>query len=166
MTTVGPGRITVSVQIAVDAEEEPTSHLPAAAAVRRWARAALSDQDRGGEITVRMVGSEEGAALNQRYRHKSGPTNVLSFPYGPPEETMMPLLGDIVICAPVVNAEAHAQGKTPDAHWAHMVVHGVLHLLGYDHETDREARDMEALEAALLQRLGYSDPYGESARSA
>jgi len=159
-------RITVSVQAAVEPAEVPKSLLPAAVAVRQWARAVLSQQGRGGEVTVRIVGAEEGAALNQRYRHKTGPTNVLSFPYGPPEETMSLLLGDIVICAPVVLAEAGAQGKAPDAHWAHMVVHGVLHLLGYDHETDREARDMEALEAALLRRLGYSDPYGENARSA
>ena len=159
-------RITVTVQTAVDPAQVAKSQLPATAAVRRWVRAALAHHDRGGELTVRIVGAEEGAALNQRYRHKSGPTNVLSFPYGPPEETMTHLLGDIVICAPVVIAEARGQGKTPDAHWAHMAVHGVLHLLGYDHETDREARDMEALEVTLLQRLGYSDPYGESARSA
>lgn len=162
-----PGeRITVSVQAAVEPAEVPKSRLPAAASVRRWARTALSRHGRGGEVTVRIVGEDESAALNERYRHKTGPTNVLSFPYGPPEETMTPLLGDIVVCAPVVLAEAHAQGKAADAHWAHMVVHGVLHLLGYDHETDREARDMETLEAALLQQMGYSDPYGDSAHSA
>lgn len=159
-------RVTVSVQTAVEAAEVAKLQLPTAAVVRQWARAALSHHGRGGEVTVRIVGAGEGAALNRRYRHKAGPTNVLSFPYGPPEETMTPLLGDIVICAPVVLAEARAQDKPVDAHWAHMVVHGVLHLLGYDHETEREARDMEALEAALLRRLGYPDPYGESARSA
>lgn len=159
-------RIAIAVQAVVEPAEAAKSKLPAAAAVRRWARTVLSHHGRGGEVTVRIVGEQESAALNERYRHKTGPTNVLSFPYGPPEQTMTPLLGDIVICAPVVLAEARAQGKTAEAHWAHMVVHGVLHLLGYDHETDGEARDMEALEATLLRHMGYPHPYGESARSA
>ena len=111
------------------------------------------------DLTVRIVDAAEGAELNQRWCHKPGPTNVLSFPANGEEEIAPELLGDIVICAPVVLREAEEQGKDTEAHWAHLVVHGALHLLGFDHLKEPEARAMEQLETEILIRLGYSDPY-------
>jgi probable rRNA maturation factor len=109
---------------------------------------------------VRVVGAAESRELNARWRGKDKPTNVLSFPSGAaiPGEAAMEL-GDIVICAPVVAREAREQGKAPRAHWAHMIVHGTLHLLGFDHEREHEARRMEAREVAILESFGYSSPY-------
>ncbi len=130
--------------------------LPTTQRIRQWARAVLHGRVDAAEITIRIVGCEEMAALNQTWRNKPGATNVLSFPL---EE--VPLVGDIIICAEVVVAEAFAQGKSLDAHWAHMVVHGVLHLLGYDHVEVAEAEIMEGEEAALLAGLGFADPYQE-----
>lgn len=155
-----PLRIHVDVQPAVDPREVDGRRLPSTARIRRWVRAVLAHEHRCGELTVRMVGEVEGTALNERYRRKKGPTNVLSFPGGEAGPQLMPTpLGDVVICAPVVEREAGAQGKTVDAHWAHLVVHGVLHLLGYDHGTPRQARVMESLETRILAQLGYPDPY-------
>lgn len=153
------------------------SDVPAAATLRAWARAAAagrgetggraseSDAVRGGragELTIRIVGTAESAELNARYRGKRGPTNVLSFdgelPDLPGADLVAPL-GDLVICAPVVVAEAAEQCKTPEAHWAHMVVHGVLHLLGYDHEADSDAQIMEERERNILFKLGFPDPW-------
>jgi probable rRNA maturation factor len=134
--------------------------VPAAAQLKRWARGALGTGVRG-EITLRIVGAEESAELNARYRRKRGPTNVLSFPAGTPAapaDEVLPF-GDVVICAEVVEREAREQGKRPAAHWAHMVVHGVLHLQGYDHEKVRDASIMEARERELLADLGFPDPY-------
>ncbi len=134
--------------------------VPAAAQLKRWARSAIESGVRG-EVTVRVVAAEESAQLNSRYRGKKGPTNVLSFaaeaPAGAADE-LLPL-GDVVICADVVEREAREQGKAPAAHWAHMVVHGVLHLQGYDHEKVPDASVMEAREQALLAGLGFPDPY-------
>jgi len=132
--------------------------LPSESAIRRWVAAALSDQG-DVELTVRVVGREESRALNRDYRGKDRETNVLSFPADLPDGVDVPLLGDIVICAPLVADEAVAQGKSPDVHWAHLTVHGVLHLIGYDHETIEEAEEMESLEVALLGSLGIADPY-------
>ncbi len=126
--------------------------MPVPRELRRWARAALGR--RGGEVTVRVVGGAESRALNKRYRNKDRPTNVLSFPYDEPG-----VLGDVVICAAVVNREAREQGKTAAAHWAHMVVHGVLHLLGFDHIRPGDAKVMENRERAILARLSFPDPY-------
>lgn len=130
----------------------PPAGIPSAASLRGWAAAARG-RKRGG-ITIRLVDAAESRTLNRGYRGMDKPTNVLSFPMGEPD-----YLGDIVICAPVVAAEALAQGKTARAHWAHMVVHGVLHLLGYDHVAEGEAVRMESLERKLLARLGFPDPY-------
>ena len=129
--------------------------------LRRWIAAALASQRVEGdtEISVRLVDAEEMATLNQTYRGVAGPTNVLSFPAELPAELGLPLLGDIVICAPVVRAEAVAQDKRADAHWAHMAVHGTLHLLGYDHIEENEAIAMEALESTILAGLQYPCPY-------
>ena len=111
---------------------------------------------RGGQVTVRFVDAEEGQALNREFRHKDYATNVLSFPY----ETDPVICGDLVICAPVVEREANEQGKSLEAHTAHLIVHGMLHLQGYDHETSKaEARRMENHERAILRELGYADPY-------
>jgi probable rRNA maturation factor len=126
--------------------------LPLRADFVRWARAALVG---GGEITIRLVDAEEGQALNQEYRGKDYATNVLSFPY----ETEPVVMGDLVICPAVVAKEAAEQCKALDAHYAHLVVHGMLHLQGWDHIEDTEAEDMEAEEIRLLTGLGYLDPY-------
>ncbi|MEJ8567423.1 rRNA maturation RNase YbeY [Elongatibacter sediminis] len=132
--------------------------VPDIARFESWVRGAAAGLE-AAELTVRVVGREESARLNERYRSKTGPTNVLSFPAELPAEIDLPLLGDIVICAPLVDEEARAQGKEPVAHWAHLVVHGVLHLRGYDHEEQAAAEHMEGLEKDILESLGFSDPY-------
>lgn len=127
--------------------------------VRRWVQAALQN---AAEITVRFVGEEEGQALNRDYRGKDYATNVLSFVYAS-EPDPGPISGDLVLCAPVVAREAQQQNKTLEAHYAHLLVHGVLHLQGFDHETAKEARIMEAREREIVTRLGYIDPYAGDA---
>lgn len=142
----------------------PATGLPGEAEIIRWAQAALADQR--GSITVRIVDEQEGGALNHAYRHKRGATNVLSFPFEPPEAvaaSVQDYLGDIVICAPVVAREALGQHKPLKAHWAHMVVHGCLHLTGFDHQHEAEARTMKALETRILNKLSYPNPYLEQA---
>jgi probable rRNA maturation factor len=150
--------VVVTVQSSSRAAKVPTPAL-----LKKWARAALAGDARG-ELTVRIVGEKESAELNARYRKKKGPTNVLSFPATSaqlPPAAVAELLpfGDLVICADVVAREAREQGKTAAAHWAHMVVHGTLHLQGYDHEKPRDAKVMEARERELLATLGFPDPY-------
>ena len=129
--------------------------------IRRWASAAVG-AGRSGEITIRIVGEAESAELNERYRGRTGPTNVLSFPAeidGPlPDGESLPL-GDIVVCAPLVEREAAEQGKALEAHFAHLVVHGALHLVGYDHEDDADAEVMEGRERQVLAGFGFADPY-------
>ncbi|TAK72797.1 MAG: rRNA maturation RNase YbeY [Gammaproteobacteria bacterium] len=138
--------------------------VPAASLLRKWAKQALREQLPRAEVTIRVVNVDEMTELNTTYRHKKGPTNVLSFPFDMPEGMMekQPILGDIIICAEVVNREAREQNKAPQAHWAHMIVHGIFHLLRYDHETEAEAEVMEALEIKTLRILGFEDPYHES----
>ncbi len=136
--------------------------MPSPARLRAWAEAALGGTR--GELVIRIVGNGESRALNHRFRKKDKPTNVLSFPGEPSPLTAVPQagegnLGDVVICAPVVNREAREQGKAPAAHWAHMVVHGVLHLQGFDHIRTAEAKVMEDRERAILARLSFPDPY-------
>jgi probable rRNA maturation factor len=135
----------------------PAAGVPAAPSLRAWALAALEDATPG-ELTIRVVDEAESAELNGKFRQMPHPTNVLAFPYDA-EALSEPVLGDLAICAPVVVREAAEQHKDPNAHWAHMVVHGVLHLLGYDHNTDGEAAQMEAKERQILERLGFPDPY-------
>lgn len=137
------------------------SEVPDAASFERWYQAAL--QGDAAEVVIRVVDEDESAELNSQYRHKAGPTNVLSFPFEAPPGVDTEILGDLVICAPVVEREAREQGKELHAHWAHMVVHGMLHLQGYDHIDDDEAMTMEAEEVAILQRLGFANPYGDLA---
>ena len=132
--------------------------VPPERAFQEWARLAWQGEDPC-EVTVRIVGTEESQALNRQYRGKDKPTNVLYFPFEPPAGITVPLAGDLVICAPVVEDEAREQRKSLDAHWAHMVVHGMLHLQGYDHIEDEDAEVMEALEVRLLAQLGFGNPY-------
>lgn len=135
--------------------------LPAVAKLRHWARSALAGRRRDAELSIRIVDAAESRALNRAYRGQDKPTNVLAFPADLPPELKLPLLGDLVICREVVEAEAAAQAKPPEAHWAHMVVHGTLHLLGFDHESATEAVTMEALETEIIAELGWPDPYEE-----
>lgn len=131
---------------------------PPAAAIVRWAQAAYLETGDAG-VVIRIVDVPESATLNHRYRHREGPTNVLSFPFEVPPGVNSDHLGDVVICAPVVEAEADLQSKNADAHWAHMVIHGTLHLQGFDHEDKVSARDMEDAETRILEGLGYPAPY-------
>lgn len=153
--------VVVDVQYALDGTAEGKGELPTPRDFERWVAAALAGRCAAGELTVRIVGLDEGTALNETYRQRRGPTNVLSFPFENTPEMELPLLGDLVICAPVVRREAQEQHKTPQAHWAHLTVHGSLHLLGYDHEEAGEAEIMERLESDILAGLGYADPYGD-----
>lgn len=139
----------------------PRAGLPAAASYRRWVAAALAGAGhrRPAELSIRLVDADEGRALNRQYRGKDRPTNVLSFPAELPPGVPVPLLGDIVLCAPVIAAEAAAQGKPLRDHHAHLTVHGVLHLLGHGHDDDTAAAAMEALETRILAGLGLPDPY-------
>lgn len=147
-------RLLLSVQ-----KETRARGLPRAASLEGWARAALTGSGPGtATVTVRLVDGRESAALNRRYRKKSGPTNVLSFSYELPRGTRG-LMGDLVLCAPLVEREAAMQGKARRAHWAHMMVHGIMHLRGFDHIDPRDAEAMEAAESRILKHLGFPDPY-------
>ncbi|BBM02210.1 rRNA maturation RNase YbeY [Microbulbifer sp. GL-2] len=135
------------------------TYLPSDDDIRSWVIAALPAHRKEVELAVRIVDEDESQQLNHQYRGKDKPTNVLSFHTDFPAELNLPLLGDLVICAPIVQMEADQQGKSLPAHWAHMLVHGTLHLLGYDHIDDAEAEVMEQLETKLLAQLGFADPY-------
>jgi probable rRNA maturation factor len=160
--TKGPIRLDVSVGYAV-----PRAGLPSALSFRKWIAAALANRIREADLAVRIVGTREGRALNRHYRGKDYATNVLSFPaeldetIKLPKGVTMPLLGDLVLCAPVVAREAREQKKPLAAHYAHLTVHGTLHLLGWDHADDKDAECMEQLERDILAGLGISDPYRE-----
>lgn len=146
--------IAVDVQYAIDA-----AGLPAEGDFSRWVETVLKERKVDGEICIRIVDAEESQSLNAEYRGKDKPTNVLSFPFEVPPGIPVTLLGDLVICAEVVATEADEQEKALFDHWAHMVVHGTLHLLGFDHINDDDAEEMEALERTLLARLNIADPY-------
>ena len=149
------GKMIIDLQIVCEQE----SGLPTAEQIEQWATAAVEPQSDEVEMTVRIVDEAESHALNLNYRGKDRPTNVLSFPFECPDEVELPLLGDLVICRQVVEREAQEQDKPLMAHWAHMVVHGSLHLLGYDHIEDDEAEEMESLETQIMTGLGFADPY-------
>ena len=149
------GSIFVDLQIAT----ENIEGLPTEEQIVQWATAAVQPAGDEVEMTVRIVDEAESHELNLTYRGKDRPTNVLSFPFECPDEVELPLLGDLVICRQVVEREAADQEKPLMAHWAHMVVHGSLHLLGYDHIEDNEAEEMESLETQIMQGLGFDDPY-------
>ena len=137
--------------------------VPSSASFRKWVAAALADRDAPAEVAIRIVGVDEGRELNRQYRGRDYATNVLSFPAerpdGLPDDVELPGLGDLVICADVVAREAAEQSKRPADHYAHLTVHGVLHLLGWDHVDDSEAEAMEAREREILAGLGIADPY-------
>ena len=160
--TKGPIRLDVSVGYAV-----PRAGLPSALSFRKWIAAALANRIREADLAVRIVGTREGRALNRHYRGKDYATNVLSFPADAaegvklPRGVKMPLLGDLVVCAPVVAREAKEQAKALNDHYAHLTVHGALHLLGWDHDNDKDAGCMERLEREILAGLGIEDPYQE-----
>ncbi|HGN1707399.1 TPA: rRNA maturation RNase YbeY [Providencia rettgeri] len=147
--------IILDLQIACDNPEG----LPSEALFERWLAAVLPKFQAQSEVTIRIVDEAESHHLNLTYRGKDKPTNVLSFPFEAPPEIELPLLGDLIICRQVVEQEAVEQQKTAEEHWAHMVIHGCLHLLGYDHIEDDEAEEMEGLETEILAELGYDDPY-------
>ncbi len=149
----------LDVQLAESIEQLNT--LPTEEQLSLWASTALLGRTEfeEPELTIRLTDEEESQALNSEYRGKDKPTNVLSFPFEMPPGIPLELLGDLIICVGVVEREAQEQAKTTEAHWAHMVIHGCLHLLGYDHIKDDEAEEMEALERDLLASLGYPDPY-------
>ena len=156
--TVGPVRLDVSVSYAV-----PRAGVPSAVSFRRWVAAALENRIREADLAIRIVGAKEGRSLNRHFRGKDYATNVLSFPAelpeGLPKGVKVPLLGDLVICAPVVAREAKEQKKALAAHYAHLTVHGALHLLGWDHDNEADAICMEHLEREILAGLGIEDPY-------
>jgi probable rRNA maturation factor len=147
-------RVSLAVQYAV-----APARLPTPAMLRKWASAAV---DREANVTLRFVGKREGRALNARYRGAAHPTNVLAFVY----DASPRIEGDVVLCAPVLREEARAQRKQLADHCAHLVVHGMLHLQGYDHDTDRAARAMEARESAILATLGVPDPHARASARA
>ncbi len=157
----GPAR----TPLLVDLVREGRDWAPTVAEIRAWASAALGRRGAGAELAVRIVRAAESKRLNAHYRGRNQPTNVLSFPVpelpatdAGPQGAPRPL-GDLVICASVVRDEARQQHKAIKAHWAHLVIHGALHLLGYDHERDAEARRMERREVAVLKRFGITNPY-------
>lgn len=156
-------RVELDVQYALEGAGAGGGALPSVEALETWARAALAGRRPAAQLVVRIVGECESRELNECYRGRQGPTNVLSFGFEHPELLDPPLLGDVVVCAPLVEREAAEQGKAAQAHWAHLVVHGVLHLLGHDHEEEGEALIMEGMEREILTGLGFPDPYaGES----
>ncbi len=144
--------------------ENPENYpgIPAEADLLHWAQAAWSEDHEAG-VVLRIVGEAESRAFNRDYRDKDYPTNILSFPYDmpalPDEEEEAEYLGDLVVCLPILEREASEQGKSFTQHWAHLLIHGLLHLQGYDHINDDEAEEMEALETDILARLGFPDPY-------
>ncbi|MGO1295978.1 MAG: rRNA maturation RNase YbeY [Vibrio sp.] len=147
--------IELDLQLACDSAE----HLPSEERYTRWLTQAVSRFREQAEVTIRIVDEPESHQLNLDYRGKDKSTNVLSFPFEAPPGFEIDLLGDLVICRQVVEREAKEQNTTLDSHWAHMVVHGSLHLLGYDHIEDDEAEIMESLETDIMQQMGYADPY-------
>ena len=147
--------IELDLQIACENEKD----LPSEKDFMSWLNAVLPQFQPQAELTIRIVDEKESHELNHQYRGMDKPTNVLSFPFETPPEIEIDLLGDLIICRKVVEKEAVEQNKPLLAHWAHMVVHGSLHLLGYDHIEDEEAEEMESLETELMQEMGFEDPY-------
>ncbi|CAD6874895.1 rRNA maturation RNase YbeY [Methylomonas fluvii] len=150
----------------IDMQIATSAPHPELGQFQQWADAALAIFEDGAdsELVIRLVDAEEISELNQQYRHKSGPTNILSFPFEAPAGMDMDLLGDLVICAPLIAQEASQQNKLAEHHWAHITIHGVLHLLGYDHIEDQDAEQMEALEIEILSKLGIANPYMEDGK--
>jgi probable rRNA maturation factor len=151
----------MAYQIDIESNSQ-SQQIPSVADLERWISVALQSQKlEEAEVSIYIVDEDESQELNAQYRGRDYPTNVLSFPADIAEEVGVPLLGDLVVCAPVVEREAQEQGKTLQAHWAHMLIHGTLHLVGFDHIDDDEAEAMETLETLILTSLGYPAPYQE-----
>lgn len=146
----------LELQVATTSNDYPTE-----AQFQLWLDTALAGREQDAEVVIRLVDHAESAELNSQYRHKNGPTNILSFPFEAPPGVELDLLGDLLVCAPLIVSEATEQNKLPLHHWAHITVHGVLHLLGYDHLDDQEAEQMEALEIDILHKLNIANPYLE-----
>jgi probable rRNA maturation factor len=138
-----------------------SKQLPSTLLFQQWLDVALSELSSPAEVVIRIVDEAEMTELNQAYRHKTGATNILSFPFEVPDGLQLNLLGDLVVCAPIIEREAVTQGKPLEHHWAHIVIHGVFHLLGYDHGDETEAEEMEALEINALKKLHINNPYQE-----
>ena len=146
--------LSIDIQKACASDDSPDED-----SIKRWVSAAIRDERDECELSIRIVDEQESADFNQRYRGKSGATNVLSFPFDAVTPEPLPILGNLVICAPVLVREASEQQKTTTAHWAHIVIHGVLHLLGYDHIEDQDAEQMESLETEIMLILDFPPPY-------
>lgn len=147
----------IEVQMETESDDVPESGL-----LQTWVDAALNEYPADSEVVIRIVDKHEISQLNESYRAKSGPTNILSFPFDAPDYIETDLLGDMIVCAPVLAEEALAQHKRLQDHWAHIIVHGVLHLLGYDHTEENEAQAMEAKEIEILAQLNIDNPYNEA----
>jgi probable rRNA maturation factor len=159
MTATTPSEIELQLDVQLAIEND--SNLPTEEQLILWATAALLNRTEyeEPELTIRIVDEDESQELNYEYRGKNKPTNVLSFPFEAPAHVPIPLLGDLIVCKQVVEREAIEQEKTLTSHWAHMIIHGCLHLLGYDHIDDEEAEEMEGIEKVLMTELGFEDPY-------
>lgn len=151
----------MAIELDLQLATEKQDNLPGKEEFQLWLDSAVTLFQQDAEVTIRLVDAEESQQLNSEYRGKDKPTNVLSFPFEAPPGIELNLLGDLIICKQVVETEASDQGKPLNAHWAHMVVHGALHLLGYDHIADDEAEEMESLETEIMQKMGFDDPYIE-----
>jgi len=151
----------MAIELDLQLATEEQDNLPGKEEFQLWLDSAVTLFQQDAEVTIRLVDAEESQQLNSEYRGKDKPTNVLSFPFEAPPGIELNLLGDLIICKQVVETEASDQGKPLNAHWAHMVVHGALHLLGYDHIADDEAEEMESLETEIMQKMGFDDPYIE-----
>jgi len=152
----------VVVELSKSEDCDQDDDVPRLSQLQAWANeACLKNDMEGGEVvaSLQILGKEEMQVLNRDYRGKDKPTNVLSFPMRLPEQVEINLLGDIALCAKIINDEAEQQEKSREAHWAHMVVHGMLHLQGYDHEQDSDAQAMESLEIQILNKIGFENPY-------
>lgn len=148
-------KIILDLQIATS----DSNDIPSQDKIQQWLTFILPQFVNEAELTIRIVDEQESQYLNNLYRHKDKPTNVLSFPFESPVEMETPLLGDLVICKQIVQKEAQEQNKSLESHWSHMIVHGCLHLLGYDHIDDNEAQEMESIEIDIMAALGFANPY-------
>jgi probable rRNA maturation factor len=149
------------LELQIETNTVALADLPSEAQFQTWVDAALADQEKEFEMVIRLVDEPESRQLNREYRGKDSPTNILSFTFEVPDGLELNLLGDLVICAPLVKKEAVEQQKLLEHHWAHLVIHGILHLRGYDHVEDDEAEEMESKEIEILKQLNISNPYQE-----